>query len=226
MKNMAPKQKACDQLEKIGEKDLKANLKLIRVWNRQRITKKDCKLSRGETRFHYVNRLKTHFSAKLSKLQEQLAALHQKQGFGKKIEKGCNVIKHLSRRLKVKVCRRMETRNYNCKCAKVLKEKKICKIFDGCYKASVNAYKDNQKASTKKNEAAKLEWRAVGRIECLLTVLGAKKGEKPDAKQLEKCIKGPQVSTKPLDLTFKPIPPKVKCSLKGVSKATRDKCKK
>jgi len=71
-----------------------------------------------------------------------------------------------------------------------------------------------------------LEWRAVGRIECLLKVLGDKK---PDPKKLEAYVKGPQVSTKPLDLKYcktDPCVPKPKCQLPGLSKKKRKQCDK
>jgi len=107
---------------------------------------------------------------------------------------------------------------------KLSMRKKICSMFDGCYKASVVAYKANEKEIRKKNAAAKLEWRAVGRIECLLKVMSGK--NKADAKQLDKCVKGPQVSTRPLDLIYPKIPAKPKCQLKGVKEATRKECAK
>merc|ERR1719499_1353953 len=76
----------------------------------------------------------------------------------------------------------------------------------------------------KKNAAAKLEWRAVGRIECLLKVMSGK--NKADKKQLEKCISGPQISTKPLDLKYRSIPSKPTCALKGLTPSVRESCKK
>jgi len=57
-------------------------------------------------------------------------------------------------------------------------------------------------------------------------VLGVKKGAKPDAKKLEACVKGPQISTKPLDLRYAKIPAKPKCELKGVNKKMRNNCNK
>merc|ERR550532_3169796 len=84
--------------------------------------------------------------------------------------------------------------------------------------------KATKKKLRRKNAAAKLEWRAVGRIECLLKVMGGK--DKADAKQLEKCVKGPQISTKPLDLVYPKVPSKPKCQLKGVTKETRKQCSK
>lgn len=226
VKKLDPKQEACKALEDIGKKDVDSILKLIKQWNRQKVLKKDCKLDKGETKYHYVDRLQNHFSKKLKKFEKQLADLQKKQGHGKKLKKGCDLIKAYQRRLKVKVCADIKADNYACTCNKVIKEKKVCKQFDGCYSAAVRAYNNNEKEIKKKNAAAKLEWRAVGRIECLLKVLGVKKGQKPDQKKLTACIKGPQISTKPLDLKYGKIPNKPKCALKGVKPNMRKKCEK
>merc|ERR1712048_779027 len=156
----------------------------------------------------YVDRLANHFTIKLKKFEKQIALALKKQKNGKKLKKGCDLIKHYQRRLKTVTCNRIKVANYNCKCTKVIKEKKICNIFNGCYSASVRAKKNNEKEIKKKNAADKLEWRAVGRIECLLKVMGGK--DKADAKQLEKCVKGPQISTKPLDLIYPKVPSKPK----------------
>jgi len=226
IKNLKPKQKACDDLEKIGKKDVDSILKLIKQWNKQKILKKDCKLDKGETKYHYVMRLSNHFRTKLKNFEKQLVDLSKKQGHGKKLKKGCDLIKSYQRKLKVKVCAKIKADNYACKCDKVIKEKKVCKMFDGCYSASVTAAKNNRKEIEKKNAAAKLEWRAVGRIECLLKVLGVKKGAKPDAKKLNACVKGPQISTRPLDLKYARIPTKPKCAMKGVNAKMRKNCDK
>merc|ERR1712194_567600 len=130
MKKLKPKQKACKTLEKISKKDLDSILELIKKWNRQKVLKKDCKLDRGETKYHYVDRLANHFTIKQKK--------------GKKLKKGCDLIKHYQRRLKTVTCNRIKVANYNCKCTKVIKEKKICNIFNGCYAASVRAKKNNE----------------------------------------------------------------------------------
>merc|ERR1711978_668936 len=162
MKKLKPKQKACKTLEKISKKDLNSILELIKKWNRQKVLKKDCKLDRGETKYHYVDRLANHFTIKLRKFEKQIALALKKQKNGKKLKKGCDLIKHYQRRLKVVVCNRIKVANYNCKCTKVIKEKKICNIFNGCYAASVRAKVNNEKEIKKKNAAAKLEWRAIG----------------------------------------------------------------
>merc|ERR1712176_1684161 len=184
MKKLKPKQRACKTLEKISKKDLDSILELIKKWNRQKVRRKDCKIDRGETKYHYVDRLANHFTIKL-----------------KKFEKRCDLIKHYQRRLKTVTCNRIKVANYNCKCTKVIKEKKICNIFNGCYSASVRAKKNNEKKIKKKNAAAKLEWRAIGRIECLLKVMGGK-GSKKSSKELMKCVKGRQISTRPLNLKY------------------------
>jgi len=186
--------------------------------------KKDCKQDNGETKFHYVNRLANHFKTKLASFKKRIDELVKKQKGGKALDKGCNAIKHYARRLVEVTCQKIKDDNYACVCNKVIHEKKICSMFDGCYKASVAAYKSNEKEIKKKNAAAKLEWRAVGRIECLIKVVGGK--DKADAKQLDKCVKGPQISTRPLDLTYPKIPGKPKCALKGLKAATRKECAK
>merc|ERR1711884_806528 len=72
-KKKKPKQKACKTLEKISKKDLNSILELIKKWNRQKVLKKDCKLDRGETKYHYVDRLANHFTIKLKKFEKQIA---------------------------------------------------------------------------------------------------------------------------------------------------------
>merc|ERR1712048_453569 len=144
MKKLKPKQKACKTLEKISKKDLDSILELIKKWNRQKVRRKDCKIDRGETKYHYVDRLANHFTIKLKKFEKQIALALKKQKNGKKLKKGCDLIKHYQRRLKTVTCNRIKVANYNCKCTKVIKEKKICNIFNGCYSASVRAKKNNE----------------------------------------------------------------------------------
>jgi len=225
MKKLKPKQKACKTLEKISKKDLDSILELIKKWNRQKVLKKDCKLDRGETKYHYVDRLANHFTIKLKKFEKQIALALKKQKNGKKLKKGCDLIKHYQRRLKTVTCNRIKVANYNCKCTKVIKEKKICNIFKGCYTAAVRAAKNNEKEIKKKNAAAKLEWRAIGRIECLLKVMGGK-GSKKSSKELMKCVKVRKISTRPLDLKYHRIPKPPKCALRGVNNKMRKLCKK
>jgi len=57
-----------------------------------------------------------------------------------------------------------------------------------------------------------------------LKVLGGKNGA--DKKQLEKCVSGPQISTKPLDLKYGKVPSKPECALKGLSPEVKKKCTK
>merc|ERR1712113_51229 len=85
MKKLKPKQKACKTLEKISKKDLDSILELIKKWNRQKVLKKDCKLDRGETKYHYVDRLANHFTIKLKKFEKQIALALKKQKNGKKL---------------------------------------------------------------------------------------------------------------------------------------------
>lgn len=148
----------------------------------------------------------------------------KKQDGAKALDDGCNAIKHYARQLVEVTCEKIEVEDYMCKCDKVIHETKVCDAYKGCYAASVKAYDNNKIEIEKKNEAAKLEWRAVGRVECLVKVMGA--GEKADEKQLTACVKGPAISTKPLDLIYPEAPPEEECALKGVDEAQRKRCEK
>jgi len=224
VKDLKPKQKACEDLKKIEDKDMKNIHELIKKWNKQKVVKKDCTKDKGETTYHYVKRLAGHFKAKLAGFQKKVDELAKKHNGGKAIKKGCDAIQHVVDQVVRVTCEKMKVKEYGCKCDKVIKEEKVCKAFDGCYVASVNNYKKDSEIIEKKNAAAKLEWRAVGRVECLVKVMADKKGA--DAKQLDKCIKGPQISTKPLDLIYPKIPSKPECTLKGVDAKMRKKCAK
>lgn len=175
MKNLKPKQKACKDLEGANKKDHKSAMELVKQWNKQKILKKDCKIDKGETRYHYVTRLANHFEKKLASFEKKLEDLLKKQGFGKKLKKGCDEIKHYQRKLKEETCQKLKDALYGCSCGRVVKEQKACKMFDQCYAAAVTNKKNNEKEIKKKNAAAKLEWRAVGRIECLIKVMSGKK---------------------------------------------------
>jgi len=223
IKKLKPTQKACKDLQGIGKKDVDSIMELVKKWNKQKVFKKDCKIDKGETKFHYVKRLHSHFLKKLKTFEKQLNELSKKKLKGKKLAKGCNAIQHYGRRLVQKTCAKIKGAAYGCRCQSVITEQKVCKMFDGCYTGTVTAYTNNEKEIRKKNAAAKLEWRAVGRIECLLKVMGGK--QKADKKQLDKCITGPQISTRPLDLKYYKIPPKPKCALKGLTPQVRKMCK-
>merc|ERR1711953_158872 len=131
VKNLKPKQKACDELEKIGKKDVDAITELIKKWNKQKVEHKYCKQSKGETKFHYVSRLSNHFGKKLKLFKKKVDELIKKKRGGKKLKKGCDTIKHYHRKIVVVVCAKVKNRNYACKCEKVIKEKKVCSMYDG-----------------------------------------------------------------------------------------------
>lgn len=144
---------------------------------------------------------------------------------GKKFDARCfkinNVIQHLTR----VTCKKIKDADYACKCDKVIKEKKICSMHDGCYSASVLQYVNNKKEIKIKNAAAKLEWRAVGRIECLLKVMSGK--NKADEKQLDKCRKDlKKISTVPLNLDYKKEPPPATCAVPKLDPNIRKSCAK
>lgn len=223
MEPLDGKKQACKDLEEENKVDHKSAMELVKQWNKQKILKKDCKIDGGETRYHYVTRLANHFENKLRSFEKKLEDLLKKQGFGKKLTDNCDAIKHYQRKLKQETCQKLKDAFEGCSCRRVVKEQKARKMLNQCYAAAVTNKENNEKEIKKKNAAAKLEWRAVGRIECLITVMSGKK--KADAKQLEKCVKG-QVSTKPLDLKYHLTPPKAKCSFKGLDDDIRKMCKK
>jgi len=226
VKNLKPKQKTCKELQKIGKKDVDAITELIKKWDKQTVERKYCNQYNGETNFHYVSRLANHFGQRLTSFRKKIDELLKKKKGGKNLNKKCDVIKHVARNLVEVTCTKVKNENYACQCLKAIKENKICGIYDGCYKATNTKHKNDEKEIIKKNAAAKLEWRAVGRIDCLLKVLGDKK---PDPKKLEACVKGPQVSTKPLFLKYcktDPCVPKPKCRLPGLSDKKRKQCDK
>merc|ERR1712008_660955 len=128
MKKLKPKQKACKTLEKISKKDLDSILELIKKWNRQKCSRRTANLTVERPNI-------TMWTAWQITLPSS----------GKKLKKGCDLIKHFQRRLKTVTCNRIKVATYNCKCTRVIKEKKICNIFNGCYAASVRAKKNNEK---------------------------------------------------------------------------------
>jgi len=231
-KRFGPEKEACKELQNIGKENLHAITMLVKKWNKQTVLHKHCMQSKGETKVHYVKRLANHFSRKLVNFEKKIDELSKKKKGSKKFKENCDVIKHLARNLKKVKCTKVNNENYACQCGKVIKEKKICSIYKGCYKASNTNHINDEREIKKKNAAAKLEWRAVGRIECLLKVLGEKK---PDPKKLEACVKSQQVDTKRLNLKYcikydwnqkpKICVPQPKCGLKGLSDKKRKQCK-
>jgi len=218
------KQKTCKSLEKVADKDVKTIYALVKEWNKKKVLKKDCKRDKGESVYHYVSRLSNHFGSKLKKFNVRLQAKTKAVAGKKKLYKKCNFIKHYARRLEMKTCTDIKTAYYTCNCGKYIKEQKICSGMKGCYTAAVRILKKNKPIIFKKNAAAKLEWRAVGRIECLLKVMGDKKG-KADAKKLKKCVTGPQISTKPLKIWARGYPP-YRCKMRGITLAVKKMCTK
>jgi len=223
---LKPLKYACKNLEAIGNKDIDNIKDLIHKWNKQKIAKKDCVQDKGEQKLHYVSRLAKHFKKKLEAVQKRVDEMANKKMKGKKFDARCFKINNVIRHLTKVTCKKISDADYGCKCEKVIKEKKICGIHDGCYSASVLQYVNNKKEIEIKNAAAKLEWRAVGRIECLLKVMSGK--DKADAKQLEKCVvpDAKRISTKPLDLNYPKIPPKPKCAVPGLQPNVRKSCVK
>jgi len=234
IKDLGPKKVACNELEKVGKKDRDGLRELIKDWNKQKVSKKDCTKSKGETKFHYVSRLANHFGQKSKGFKKKIDELLKKKMGGKSLKKQCDVIKHVARHLANVTCTKIKNEKYLCQCGKVIKEKKICGIYDGCYEASNTNLENDEKEIRKKNAAAKLEYRAVGRIECILKLLGDKK---QDPKKLEACVKQ-GINTTPMNLKYCPKDKKDKkgkrnnlcvtkpdCELHGLTKNKRDQCK-
>merc|ERR550534_369994 len=144
VKGLKPKQKACKELEGIGKKDVDAITELIKKWNKQKVEHKYCKQSKGETKFHYVSRLSNHFGKKLKLFKKKVDELVKKRVGGKKLKKSCNVLKHYHRKIVTKVCAKIKNKDYACKCQKVITEKKVCSMYDGCYTASVKSFKNQE----------------------------------------------------------------------------------
>jgi len=222
IKKLKPKQKACKDIKKVDDKSHKTIKELLDKWQKEKVAKKDCKKGKGETTYLYAKRLVGHFEKLLKKFEDKKKQLLQGDKDKVKIDKNCDLIQHYADEVVRYKCGKKKAKDLACTCDKAAKEQKVCKSLDGCYLATVNNYKKNSVIIEKKNEAAKLEWRAVGRVECLVKVMSGKKAA--DAKQLDKCVKGPQISTKPLDLVYPKVPSKPKCAMKGVTKEQRKKC--
>merc|ERR1712045_893343 len=140
IKSLKPKTKACDELQKIGKKDVDSITELIKKWNKQKVEHKYCKQAKGETKFHYVSRLANHFGSKLKGFKKQIDDFLKKKKGMNLVRKNCDVIKHVARHLVEVTCEKVKNENYACECEKVIQEKKICNMFDGCYAASVKNY--------------------------------------------------------------------------------------
>jgi len=222
IKKLKPKQKACKDIKKVDEKSHKTIKELLDKWQKEKVAKKDCVKGKGETTYLYAKRLVGHFEKLLDKFEKKKQELLGNDDEKAKIDKNCDLIQHYADEVVRYKCDKQKEQNKACTCDKAHKEKKVCSQMDGCYAATVANYKTNSVIIEKKNEAAKLEWRAVGRVECLVKVLGGKKAA--DAKQLENCVKVVQISTKPLDLVYPKVPEKPKCAMKGVTKEQRKEC--
>merc|ERR1712150_54825 len=117
IKKLKPEQKACKDLQKIGKKDVDTITELIKKWQKQKVGKKYCKQSKGETKLHYVSRLAYHFGKKLKGLKKKITELIKKKHGGKKLKKNCDTIKHYARKIIVKTCDKIKTENYACQCS-------------------------------------------------------------------------------------------------------------
>lgn len=220
---MKPKQEACKNIKKVDDDSHKTIKELLEKWQKQKVAKKDCVKGKGEAPYLYAKRLVGHFEKLLDKFEKKKQELLDGDKDKAKIDKNCNLIQHYADEVVRYKCDKKKEQHLACTCDKAHKEKKVCSEMRGCYTATVANYKKNSIIIEKKNEAAKLEWRAVGRVECLVKVLGDKKAA--DAKQLEKCSQdGKLISTKPLDLIYPKVPDEPVCHMKGVTKEQRKEC--
>jgi len=219
---LKPKQKACKDIKKVNDKTAKTIKELLEKWQKEKVAKKDCVKGKGETTYLYAKRLVGHFENLLKKFEKKKQELIDGNDGKKKIDQNCDLIQHYVDEVVRYKCDKLGEQDKACTCDKAHLEKTVCSAFDGCYLATVENYKKNSVIIEKKNEAAKLEWRAVGRVECLVKVMSGKQAA--DAKQLDKCVKGPTISTKPLDLIYPKVPAKPECAIKGVTKEERKKC--
>jgi len=222
IKKLKPQQKACKDIKKVDEKSHKGIKDLLDKWQKQKIAKKDCKKGKGETTYLYAKRLVGHFDKLLKKFEENKKKLIDGNKDNNKINAKCDIIKHYADQVIRYKCGKKEAQNSACICDKAAKELKVCNTFEGCYVASVNNYKKNSVIIEKKNEAAKLEWRAVGRVECLVKVMEGKKAA--DAKQLKKCVDVKLIDTKPLDLVYPKVPDPPVCKVRGLTEKQKKKC--
>jgi len=222
IKKLKPKQKACKDIKKVDDKTAKTIKELLEKWQKEKVAKKDCVKGKGETTYLYAKRLVGHFENLLKKFEKKKKELIDGDNDKIKIDQNCDLIQHYVDEVVRYKCDKLGEQHKACTCDKAHLEKKVCSQFDGCYLATVENYKKNSVIIEKKNEAAKLEWRAVGRVECLVKVMSGKQAA--DAKQLDKCVKGPTISTKPLDLNYPKVPSKPECAMKGVTKQERKTC--
>jgi len=148
--DLGPKKVACNELEKIGKKDVDGLRELIKDWNKQTVKKKDCIKSKGETKFHYVSRLANHLRQKLKGSKKKINELLKKKMGGKNLKKESDVIKHVARHLANVTCTKIKNEKYVCQCGTVIKEKKICGIYDACYEASATNLQNDEKKNRKK----------------------------------------------------------------------------
>jgi len=126
-------------------KDVDAITELINKWNKQKVEHRYCKQSKGETKFHYVSRLANHFGQKLKGFKKKIDELLKKKKGSKTLREKCDVIKHVARKLVEVTCTKVKNENYACQCEKVIKENKICGIYDGCYKAANTNHINDEK---------------------------------------------------------------------------------
>jgi len=114
-----------------------------------------------------------------------------------------------------KKCELIAYRMNQKKCSAVGILKGSCSFYEECWKRSKRRYDKDKRGIMTEEADMKVQWRALTRIQCFLSVLNTKndKNQKKENAQLNKCIniKVNDISTKPLNIDYKKIPKKPKC---------------
>jgi len=101
------------------------------------------------------------------------------------------------------------------KCRAVEKLDASCSFYQACWKRARATYDRDADLIRVQQKNMKIQWRALRRIQCFLSVLSTKndKENKKEKAQLDKCIdiKREDISTKHLNVDYKKIPKKPRC---------------
>jgi len=109
-----------------------------------------------------------------------------------------------------KKCQIISNQMDDAACGSVTILKNACRTHGSCWENTLKEYKRLSKSVKKEEKDMKIEWRALGRINCFLGVLSPGKKEKKKKATLEDCIKTP-VSADHLSIDYGKIPKKPKC---------------
>jgi len=167
-----------------------------------------CSSGKQETYGQQLKRLENKFKKDLAKMKRMHAVKKQRKRW-RDLAKAT-----LGRRLAM-----LKSMNYKCKmialqmdttkCAAVVTLKNACQRHSTCWEIAKEAYERLKKAVQEEERSMKIEWRALGRIQCFLGVLDAKKNQKKKM-TLEKCIATP-INADHLNIDYLKIPERPKC---------------